>query len=136
MVGFRLYAEQHRCHYLQLLIVDFEDVATLERVDNHLAVVPLLAKIDVEHLQAVGRCRIEQGLYGLAAHLRALCQGAEADNARLLGYGHNLLRERHIIPRHAQANLILRHALLVERYLHRTCGEIYLGQTIVQAYAV
>ena len=63
---------KHTANEHQFLIVDLQDVTTLELFTQDLLCVELLAQVDVEDLQAVIGCGIEKLLDGFAADHIAL----------------------------------------------------------------
>ena len=63
---------KHATDEHQFLIVYLQDVATLERLAQNLLRIELLAKVDVEDLQAVIGCGIKELLDGFAADHIAL----------------------------------------------------------------
>ena len=63
---------KHTADKHQFLIINLQDIATLERLAQNLLRIELLAKVDVEDLQAVGGCGIKKLLDGLATDHVAL----------------------------------------------------------------
>ena len=72
----------------QLLIVNLEDVASLDALGDNLLGEEALAKVDVEYLVAsfLVRHGIEEAMDGVARNLVALGEGTEADGGAVLGF--------------------------------------------------
>ena len=108
----------------QLLVVDFQHVATLERVFYYVLGVEILPQVYVKNLQAaVARGHgVEKLVDGCARNDVPLSQRTEAHCTavarQILKFG----REGDVVPRHVLAYVIRRHALVVERNLHRSRG--------------
>ena len=58
---------KHTADEHQLLVVNLQDVATLERLTQNLLRIELLAQVDIKDLQAVSGCGVKELLDGLTA---------------------------------------------------------------------
>ena len=114
----------------QFLIIDFQDVAALERCLQHLLRVETLTEVDVEYLQAVRRNGIQERADGVAGNLAPLRQGAEANRLAISGQGGQFLVERDIVPGDIRLDLILRHPLRIQGNLDGSGGILHPGQVI------
>ena len=120
----------------QLLIVDLQDIATLQALTDNILVVEVLTEVDVEYLQAITRCMVEEVVNHLAAHLTALSQRTPANGSGIASDLLDFIGEWDVVPSHALLDVVSRHALSIEAHLHRTSREAHLRHHILQLLLV
>ena len=116
----------------QFLIIDFQDVAALERCLQHLLRVETLTEVDVEYLQAVCGDGVQERADGTAGYFAPLCQGTEANRLAICGQGGQFIVIRDIVPCDIRLDLILGHTLRIQGNLDSSGGILHPGQVIRQ----
>lgn len=121
----------------ELFVVYFEDVALAEGGFEDFLRVETLAEVDVEDLEGgvVGGHGVEEAVDGLARNVAALGERAPAYGAGLAGEGGELVGEGDVVPRHAFADFVLGHAVVVERHLDGAGGIRHAGDVELEAFA-
>ena len=119
---------KHATDKHQFLIVDFQYIATLERLLQYFLGIELLTQVDIENLQAVVRRGIEEFLDGRTADNVSLSQRTETNSTTVGGNLCDVVIEGDVVPSHVLLDVIGRDALFIKLHLHRTCWIRYAWQ--------
>ena len=120
----------------QFLIVDLQDITTLQTLTDHLLGIEVLTQVDVENLQAVLGSIVEELIDRLAAYLVALSQRAPAYSSGIGSHLLDVVGEGDVVPCHTFLDVISRNTLCIELYLYGSCREVHTWHHILQLFLI
>ena len=112
----------------QFLIVDLEDVASLDALGDNLLGIEALTEIDIEDFEDSFFLRhvVEEAVDGVAGNLVTLSQRAEAGCGAVLSQFFQGWGVRNVVPGCSLLDVVARNAVGIERNLNGACRVGYL----------